>query len=467
MAQQTTADAALLTIYKTWYTDKRFPNLLFRNSPVLKKIQKNRFQGKEYRFSAMYGRGGAVSGDYTIAVTNAASMSKNVEFVVPPGNVFSVFTVSQKEVLASQSRQGAYVKALINRMFAATEGARKLLAASLYGWGYGDVGQVISQYAAAATSTTFNWDTIVKLDVGMQIGFTNYATTNATSASPAMTWIGATCSTITSIDGQTVHFAASQTNTATVGSWVEINGGQDASTTGGGNPNMPTGFGQWLPSFNSRSTANTLWSSLVGTSFYGVTRSAATGQLCGWYYQRQPGELFSDAIVQGLKAARRGGGVPDLIVVNDEDFATIIYELQQNMTYMQMTNSSPEKKDTNEVVRGISAFRASFSKSFVDILYEDPYCPKGTCYILDSEAIEFVALNNLMAVDDGIPQNEPGSQSVESQSEPDTSFRLLIDDYINTAPNSTSPEGPSVQVSLAFYGNFIVHEPGHCAVVSF
>ena len=461
MAQQTTADSALLTIYKTWYTDKRFPNLLFRNSPTLKKIAKNRFQGKEYRFSALYGRGGAVSGDYTVAVANAASMSKNIEFVVTPGNVFSVFTVTQKEVLASQSKQGAYVKALINRMFAATEGARKLLAAQLFGWGYGDVGQVTAAIATAATTAVVNWDVAVKLDVGMQINWTNWTTANNT---PAVAFTDASFHTISKIDGQTVTFTPASSNGATVGSWIIINGGQD-NTAGAGSPNMPTGFQQWLPALGSRT--GSAWTAYATTAFYGVTRSVATGQLMGWFYKQQPGDLFSDAIVQGLKAARRGGGVPDMIIVNDEDFATIVYELQQNMTYFQMTNASPEKKDTNEVVRGLSAFRASFSKSFVDILYEDPYCPRGLCYILDSEAVEFVALNNLQAVDDGIPNNEPGSQSVEAISEPDTSFRLMIDDYINTAPNSTSTEGPAVQVSLSFYGNFVVHEPGHCAVVAF
>jgi hypothetical protein len=462
MAQQTTADAALLTIYKTWYTDKRFPNLLFRNSPLLKKIQKNRFQGQSYRFAAMYGRGGAVSGDYTVAVTNAASMSRNAEFVVTPGNVFSVFTVTQKEVLASQSKQGAYVKALINRMFAATEGARKMLAASMYGWGYGDVGQLTTQYLSNATSTTVNWDTVVKLDVGMQVNFTNYT---AAIATPAQAYTNASFATISSIDGQTLHFTAGGPNaTSTVGAWINISGGND-NVAGAGAPNMPTGLAQWLPYLGNR--ANAAWNTYVAAAFYGVTRSVATGPLCGWFYNRQPGELLSDAIVQGLKAARRGGGIPDIIVVNDEDFATIIYELQQNTAYYQMTNASPNKRDTNEVVRGISAFRASYSKSFVDIMYEDPYCPKGVCWILDSEAIEFIALNNVAAIDDGIPNNEPGSQSVESQSEPDTSFRLLIDDYINTAPNSTSAEGPAVQVSLSFFGNFVVHEPGHCAVVTF
>ena len=462
MAQQTTADAALLTIYKTWYTDKRFPNLLFRNSPTLKKIQKNRFQGKEYRFAALYGRGGAVSGDYTVAVALASSMSKNTEFVVKPGNLFSVFNVTQKEVLASQSKQGAYVKALINRMFAATEGSRKMMAASLFGWGYGDVGQVTTAVATGATVVTVNWDVAVKLDVGMVIGFTNYTSSNNTPGIAFATTD--TYNTISTIDGQNIHLATAVAGGATVGSWIIVKGGEDA-TDGSGNPNMPTGLGQWLPSLANRTGAT--WTAYATTAFYGVTRSVASGQLMGWYYQRQPGDLLSDAIVNGLKMARRGGGIPDMIIVNDEDFATIMYELQQNMTYFQMTNSSPEKASTNEVTRGLSAFRASFSKSFVDILYEDPYCPKGVCYIIDSEAIEFVALNNVQAMDDGIPNNEPGSQSVESQSEPDTSFRLMIDDYINTAPNSTSAEGPAVQVSLSFYGNFVVHEPGHCAVVTF
>ena len=460
MAQQTTADSALLTIYKTWYTDKRFPNLLFRNSPTLKKIQKNRIQGKAYNFSALYGRGGATSGDFTVAVTLASSMSKNVEFAVTPGNVFSVFTVTQKEVLASQSKQGAYVKALINRMFAATEGARKLLAAQMFGWGYGDVGQVTNAIATAATTAVVNWDVAVKLDVGMQINWTNWTTANNT---PAVAFTDASFHTISKIDGQTVTFTPASSNGATAGSWIIINGGQD-NTSGGGSPNMPTGFQQWLPALGSRS--GSAWTAYATTSFYGVTRSVASGPLMGWFYKQQPGDLISDAIVQGLKAARRGGGVPDMVVMNDEDFATLVYELQQQTAYYQMINSAPEKAGTNEVTRGLSAFRAAFSKSFVDILYEDPYCPKGLIYILDSEAIEFVALNNTSMVDDGIPNNEPGAQSVESQSEPDTSFRLMIDDYINTAPNSTSAEGPAVQVALSLYGNFVVHEPGHCAVVA-
>ena len=467
MAQQTTADAALLTIYKHYYTDKEFPNLLFRNSPTLKKIQKNRFQGQSYRMAALYGRGGAVSGDYTVAVALAASMSRNLEFVVTPGNCFSVFNITQKEILASQTKQGAYVKALINRMFAATEGSRKLLAASLFGWGYGDVGQLPTAVTAAATSMTLNWDTVVKLDVGMVFYITNGGAGNT----PSTVWYDATARTISNISGQLVTWTGGGATAGgwAAGSWIQIAGGQDNATVGGGNPNMPTGLGQWLPWYARRGALvyNPTWAAYIHTAFYGVTRDVAVGQMAGWYYEQQAGELMSDAIVNCLKNVRRGGGVPDMIVVNDEDFASLITELQQNVTYYQMVNSLPEKAGTNEVTRGISAFRAAFSKSFVEILYEDPYCPKGVAYILDTEAIEFVALNNVAALNDTIPNNEPGAQTVESQSEPDTSFKLLIDDYINTAPNSTSAEGPAVQVSLSFYGNFALHAPGHCGVVKF
>ena len=301
MAQQTTADAALLTIYKTWYTDKRFPNLLFRNSPTLKKIQKNRFQGKEYRFAALYGRGGAVSGDYTVAVALATSMSKNTEFVVKPGNCFSVFNVTQKEVLASQSKQGAYVKALINRMFAATEGARKMMAASLFGWGYGDVGQVTTAVATGATVVTVNWDVAVKLDVGMTIGFTNYTSSNNTPGI-AFATTGA-YNTISTIDGQNIHLATAALGGATVGSWIIVQGGEDA-TDGSGNPNMPTGFGQWLPNLANRSGAT--WTAYATTAFYGVTRSVASGQLMGWYYQGSPGtcsRMLSCRVSRWLGAA--------------------------------------------------------------------------------------------------------------------------------------------------------------------
>jgi hypothetical protein len=125
------ANASILAMLKVYYKDG-VENLMFRNSPVLKKIKKERVEGKTQNFSAMYGRGGAVGGDFLVAKNNAATVSKAVEFAVEPGQLFSVYTMNSKEVQASQTKRGAYMKIAGEKMFAASESFRKTLAAALY-----------------------------------------------------------------------------------------------------------------------------------------------------------------------------------------------------------------------------------------------------------------------------------------------------------------------------------------------
>ncbi|MFA5377263.1 MAG: hypothetical protein WC455_16050 [Dehalococcoidia bacterium] len=461
MAQQVTSDTLLLGIYKSWYTEKRFPNLLFRNSPVLKEIQKNRIGGRDYKISMLYGRGGAVSGDYTVAVANAASSSRNAEMTVVPGNIHTVFNVTQKEILASQKTKGAYVPALINKMFAATEATRKTFAGCLYGFGVGDMGTLPVVAATGASTMTLTYDTIVKLDIGTQF----YVATpvSATACLPTAAFYDATVRTVSAIDGTTVTWTGGVVGGTpwAVGSLICLVGGRDATPVA----SMPTGLAAWLPSMGGRTGAT--WNTYIGTAFYGVTRSANTNQLAGWFYQRQPGEAMGDALTQGIKLARRGGGVPNMLAINDEDYQSIVYELNQQTALMQHINTSDKKSD-NAVVRGINKLKYAFSTSYLDVVYDDPYCPKGTGYILDKDVIEFAALSNTSDMDsDGVSGNDPGAASVESAKDPDTQFKMIIDDCINVVPNSTSVEGPAAQVSISVYGNFVVHEPGHCAVVVF
>ena len=103
------ANSSILAMLKVFYKDG-VENLMFRNSPVLKKIKKERVEGKTQNFSAMYGRGGAVGADFLVAKNNAATVSKAVEFQVEPGQLFSVYTMNAKEVQASQTKRGGYMK---------------------------------------------------------------------------------------------------------------------------------------------------------------------------------------------------------------------------------------------------------------------------------------------------------------------------------------------------------------------
>jgi len=457
MAQQVTADTYLLGLYKRFYSDKEIRGLFFRNSPVGRAIEKNRFEGQSYNFTLPYDRGGATSGDYTVAKANAASSSKTAEMAVTPGNIFTVFTVTQKEYLAARTKKGSYLKALGYKLFGACEGTRKLYAASLYGYGVGDLGYLPTTVAAAATTMTLNYDTIVKLAIGSQFYVIN-------GALPTSGFYDATVRTISAINGNTVTWTGGG---ATAGDWAAgsmicIVGGRDATPLA----NMPSGLAAWVPYLGGRSSAD--WTTYIGTAFYGVTRSTAVNPLAGWYHARPAGQLYLDAIVNAIALARRGGGVPNLIALNDEDFLSMNQEANSQTAMMQQINTAGAKNAKNEVSRGLAALRFAMSTSWLENVNDDPYCPKGYGWVLDKDVVEFVTYSNEKVLDDGIKGNEPGAASVEqNQEEPDTAFKLNIEDYLTIDGNATSTEGPAADVSISLYGNFVVREPGHCAVVAF
>jgi hypothetical protein len=176
-----------------------------------------------------------------------------------------------------------------------------------------------------------------------------------------------------------------------------------------------------------------------------------------------------DALVNGVAFARRGGGVPDMIALNDNDWLTMNGEMNQQTAMMQQINTTGAKNQKNEVARGLSALRFAMSTNWIEYVYDDPYCPLGYSWILDSDVVEFVTYSNAKKVmDEGIVDNEPGAAATDQNNEePDTTFKLNIEDYISITGNSTSTEGPAAQVSISLYGNFAVREPGHCAIVDF
>ena len=184
MSQAVSSDTNMLNIMKIYYTDEKLQNLLFRNSPAVNKIDKIRVQGKNYNFSAFYGRGGAVSGDYTVARANASTTARNAEFSVPPGKIFSVFNFTQQEMLASSTMRGAYIAAALDKMFAGTEAMRKTIAACFYGSGYGELGLTgaTTDWPAASSSVSLALpsDMAVKLDVGSVVNVTDGALPSST-----------------------------------------------------------------------------------------------------------------------------------------------------------------------------------------------------------------------------------------------------------------------------------------------
>ena len=431
-------------ILKIWYKDG-VENLLFRESPVVKEIGKVRVEGKQQNFAAVYGAGGAVSGKFTQAKAKAAEVVKNAEFQVTPGQLFSCYSMNAKEVQASLSKRGAYMKVAGNKLFAATSALRRTLAAAFYGDGYGVIGNCPSSATISTTGTqvTFVDGSIpAALDVGSVVQFVASKTASDADATKAE---------VTAIEDYKVTFAAATSNIAvTASTLIRLHGSVDNS----GNPLLPMGLGGWLPVDRSG----------LSTSFFGVNRSISPDRLAGVLVDSHAtNEAKNVTIKKAIKRVRRHGSKADLIIMNDEDFLALSGEIESTNTYFTATSTKEAKKASV----GIKEISASFSTNFIDNIYDDPYCPKGRFYVLDKETVEFWSYTNTEFVDNGVAGNNPGKEDVmnfDNEGKTNNPMQLLIDDYISVTPSADSDDGPSVLCTMNLFGAYVVLNPAACAV---
>ena len=440
------ANASILAMLKVYYKDG-VENLMFRNSPVLKKIKKERVEGKTQNFSAMYGRGGAVGGDFTKAQANAATVSKAVEFAVEPGQIFSVYSMNSKEVQASQTKRGAYMKIAGAKMFAASESFRKTLAAALYGSGYGEICLAPAASFTSATPATITLPdyAIMAIDIGSKLEVKAVLASSTKKVTL----------TVDAIDGNSVTVTPDATASSLATDYIVLEGSTD-----GNDGILPVGLAGWLPTNRAAITS--------GTSFFGVDRSVAKDRLAGAFYDAtsNTNEKKSVSVQKLIQKCRRQGSQADLIIMNDEDFMAFSDEIQTSNTYFTQT-STKEKRSANV---GFDKFSASFSTNYIENIVDDPYCPKGRFYVLDTEYVALWTYTNTDKINDGIEGNNPGKQNpmeMDGEGKTETPYGLIIDDYLNIQPGTSTINGPAMDVTLQMFGSFVVTNPSVCGVGKF
>lgn len=447
------ADQSILSLLKVYYKDG-VENLMFRNDPVLKALSKEKIEGKTYNFSAMYGRGGAVSANYTIAKKVAANNTKTAEFAVEPGQLFSVCSFNQKEVLASKTRAGAFMKVAGAKFFASTEAFRKQMAASFYHRGYGEL--CYSNYSTAITANvafdlTLPSHAVMAIDIDSQLVLKATVESAVVKAHLTVTNIDDANGVVTVVSDTTVS-APLATDV------ICFDGSMDAN----GNPLLPVGLGAWLPTVGKRTGAG--WTTYIKKRFYGVDRSVAPSRLAGAFVDGTGDAKKIDTIIKLLKQARRQGSAADMIVMNDNDWAAVSKEIEATNTYMSVTNNGNGKNKKDASI-GYSELTASFSTNFFDNVIDTPYCPEGVFFVLDKNAIEIAAYTNPAKLEDGVPANEPGKPDPMSEGGADVEnrpYQLIAEDYLSIQPGQDTVDGPSSVVSLSFFGSIVVTNPSVC-----
>jgi len=444
----------VLNILKVVYADG-VNNLLFRNSPVLKAISKERIEGKEYRFACLYGRGGAVSANYNTAEQAAILTARNAEFQVTPGQLFSAYIINQKEILASRTNRGAYMTVAGNKLFAALEASRKTLASALYGTGFGEFGIATAGQTLTVGSNTITLSdsAIMAIDVGSIFQFASGAPNGA---------LGSSINTITQIVGNTIAFNATAADVVAVGDYLVLAGSRDAS----GNPLLPVGLGAWLPSLGNRTGA--AWNTYIGTPFFNVTRSIAPDRLAGQFKLQASGETNLVVLKELFRLTRRAGGECDMLVMNDKRYSDVMAELTP--TYFSKVNQ-PGGDGKKGATIGYGKIDLEFSTSFLDSLIDDPYCPYELAYALETKRISFLTYSNASRiVDDGVGGNEPGKPDPLSENGDgyaEQPQKINVEDFITIKDGVPTQDGPALVVSANLYGAWVVYNPASMGVAAF
>jgi hypothetical protein len=455
-----TLDANLAGIFKIWYTDKSPEDAFFRCDPVVRAIPKSRIGGKQYNVPLLLSNGGSASGNFLTTTTNATANGSgvNADFAVVNGQMFATFFVTNQEILASQNVRGAYMPVVVNRMAQGLDSFRKLAATSLYGSGFGEIGQVGSTPTITIAAQTVDFiyrSTVVKLSIGSKFSITNGAT-------PGSTLRAGIC-TVTKINGTNVTFTSDTAIGAVVTTdWICLDSCRSGST-----PLLPVGLSGWLPNIGNR-TGGT-WTTYIGTAFFGVDRSVNVEGAAGQFILRNTGasEKYVDCVVRGVEAVRTAGGTPDMLVVNSIDYNKMVSEMGAQTSYFQSINTGG-KVNKNEVARGISDMKYAFSTTWVDKVWDSPFCPQFTAYILQEDALEFACLTNSEGpLNDGITENNPGKQALTDVKAPETNYYWLIEDYITSQPGANTANGPALQVIVQLFGSWVVHNPSKCCVINF
>lgn len=455
------SNAYMQALLKTVYENGVY-NAKFQNSPILSDIKKTSWGGgKEVKYAAQYANGGNFGSNYATLIGNMDTGARNVEWTAQQGYATGIFNINQPEILTSAEERGAYMDILSNKMSACFDGMSKMLAMYLYGGKYG----VIDKAAATISSVTSTGNELTLTSAGivkMSVGTRFVVAHDATATVPGSALIDAVF-TVTKIDGNVITFSSSATGVAiTTGDYIELYTARTGTTVYGFD-----GLNDFIPDVGDRT--GTAWDTYIATAFRGVDRSVAVDSLAGQFVKAATtGDTkYTDALVTLLKKTKRGGGLNDIIIVNDDDWDLIGAELNIQRNLWQATNGGAEKQGATA---GFNKMSTAFGDAFIDRVVIDPFCTYGKSYMLQKDDLEFKDLGNVSKVIQPVANGQLGKASIEgvgSQGFGSTvNSQLNVDKLFNIVPGAAGVTGPEFTISANTYGNFMLKKTASTGVAS-
>jgi hypothetical protein len=463
MATYDSLDTQIIGMYKEYIAGQKLEFLTSRTDPFIEQIATKPAGGKYYPLPMLNATNGNAGSNFTLVYNNAANKISIEEPKMMYGRLFCSWVLDPLEFLQSNSMEGAFEKIGIANMMASMELTKRYLGSAFYGLGQGEIGQLSADAASGATVLYLPLSAIIRLDLQSRIVIQS-SVTQIPDLKAASCINSGTAYSISNISrsGGYITLTAGISAACSAGTWVGLEG----SVTTSGSSLVPTGLGGWVPSVGNRT--GTDWNTYIGTSFYGIDRSAYIENLAGSFVTQVPGESMAQTIIAAIDAQRTAGGYAanSVVLMNNQDYRRLTTEIGSDVSYYKYAQGAG-KNDAPTANLGFNSIKAAFSTSMIGDIMDSTYCPVGTFYVLEKDNWFFAAMSKHDRIFSGAPKNnEPGQPEVSDASEVPNQYAMLVDEWISTQPYNVD-NGQGMIVTLNMYGNFACNKPSHNVVGTF
>lgn len=322
----------------------------------------------------------------TFGTANSFSTNSIVRaFLVTRVSNYSMASIQNEVLLASESDKGAFIKAAKFEMDKAIFSLTRSIATQMYRSGTGSIGR-ISATATINSASTYvqlaNPEDIVNFEYGMNISAsqTDGGTLRAYASTGAF---------IVAIDRDAGSFLCSATfggSAAALTSLLTSVAVSDYLYASAGDLNLTiSGLQAWLPG-----------SAVTSSSFFGVDRTIDKVRLAGLTHDGSTTSI-EEALIDGAGKIAREGGNPDHCFISYKDFRNLVKAMGSKQQVIQY---SDVKVDEPGVTVGFTSLVLAGPNGPLKVI-PDQNCPAGKAFLLQMDTWKLKSMGPAARVFDG------------------------------------------------------------------
>jgi len=296
----TSFDAAL----KQHYTSDRVENLVYKDNALLALIPKmEKFGGRNLPIPIIYGNPQGRSATFSTAQANKGN-SKIEDFVLTRSKDYSLASVDNETMEASEGNANAFMEAATTEIDGALQAITRSLAIAMYRDGTGNIGQTTE--VTGTTITLVDTESVTNFEVDMYLQFNDGSALRDSGATVKVTDINRDTGVLT-VDTNLNTIAG-----ITTLDYMNQEGDFDAKISG---------LADWIPD-----------SAPGATAFFGVDRTSDVTRLGGIRIDGSSIPI-EEALIKGAARIGREGGRPDYAFLNFEEFENLEKALGAKVQY--------------------------------------------------------------------------------------------------------------------------------------